>query len=140
MSLLAVQCSLLARLNVATYFTLIYGDDSSVPVPAIFMFVPGMPVVANRNTYPSLKLVNGSTYRALDVVLDKAYPGYRISGDTILYFGPPAGIVLAAESTKDFNFVGMPPGTIFLTPLSSKMECVKKRPEQRHDVTRRGLP
>jgi hypothetical protein len=25
-----------------------YGDDSSVPVPAIFMFVPGMPVAINR--------------------------------------------------------------------------------------------
>jgi hypothetical protein len=61
-----------------------YGDDSSVPVPAIFMFVPGMPVVANRNTYPGLKLVNGPTYRALNVVLDKAYPGYRILGDTTL--------------------------------------------------------
>jgi hypothetical protein len=39
-----------------------YGDDSSVPVPAIFMFVPGMPVVVNRNTYQGLKLVNGSNY------------------------------------------------------------------------------
>lgn len=26
------------------------GDDSAIPVPAIFMFVPGMPVVVNRNT------------------------------------------------------------------------------------------
>jgi len=117
-----------------------YGDDSSIPVPAIFMFVLGMPVVANRNTYPGLKLVNGSTYKALDIVLDKAYPGHRISSDTILHFGPPAGIILAAESTKDFNFVGMPSGTLLLTPLSSKIECVRKRPWQRHDVTRRGLP
>jgi hypothetical protein len=117
-----------------------YGDDSGMPVPAIFMFVPGIPVVVNRNTYPGLKLVNGSTYRALNVVLDKAYPGHRISGDTTLHFGPPAGIVLAAESTKDFDFVGMPPGTILLTPLSSKIECARRRPWQRHDVTRRGLP
>lgn len=64
-----------------------YGDDSSVPVPAIFMFVPGMPVVVDRNTYPGLKLVNGLTYRALDVVLDKAYPGHRVPGDTTLYLG-----------------------------------------------------
>jgi hypothetical protein len=27
------------------------GDDSSIPVPAFFMFVPGMPVVVNRNTH-----------------------------------------------------------------------------------------
>jgi len=117
-----------------------YGDDSSVPVPAIFMFVPGMPVVVNRNSYQGLKLVNGANYEALDVILDKAHPGHRISADTILHFGPPAGILLAAETTKDFNFVGMPPGTILLTPLSSKLECVKRRPWQRHDVTRRGLP
>jgi hypothetical protein len=117
-----------------------YGDDSSVPVPAIFMFVPGMPVVVNRNSYQGLKLVNGANYNALEVILDKAYPGHRVSADVIVHFGPPAGILLAAETTKDFNFVGMPPGTILLTPLSSKLDCVKRRPWQRHDVTRRGLP
>jgi PIF1-like helicase len=117
-----------------------YGDDSSVPVPAIFMFVPGMPVVVNRNTHQGLKLVNGSDYKALNVIIDDAYPGHRISADTILHFGPPAGIILAAESTRHFNFVGMPPGTILLTPLSSKMECVRRRPWQRNEVTRRGLP
>jgi hypothetical protein len=117
-----------------------YGDDSSVPVPAIFMFVPGMPVVVNRNTYQGLKVVNGSNYEALEVIIDEAYPGHRISPDTILHFGPPAGIILAAESTRDFNFVGMPTGTILLTPLTSKIECMRKRPWQQHDVTRRGLP
>ena len=117
-----------------------YGDDSSVPVPAIFMFVPGMPVVVNWNTYQGLKLVNGSDYKALDVIIDEAYPGHRISADTILHFGPPAGIILAADSTKDFDFVGMPPGTILLTPLSSKIECARRRAWQEHDVTRRGLP
>jgi hypothetical protein len=117
-----------------------YGDDSSVPVPAIFMFVPGMPVVVNRNTHQGLKLVNRSDYKALNVIIGKAYPGHRISPDILLHFGPPAGIILAAESTRDFNFVGMPPGTILLTPLSSKIECVRRRPWQQHDVTRRGLP
>ncbi|PVH90136.1 hypothetical protein DM02DRAFT_548380, partial [Periconia macrospinosa] len=73
------------------------------------------------------------------VIIDEAYPGHRISADTILHFGPPAGILLAADSTKDFNFVGMPPGTILLTPLSSKVECARRRPWQEHDVTRRGL-
>ncbi|KAF2195055.1 hypothetical protein K469DRAFT_733814 [Zopfia rhizophila CBS 207.26] len=103
------------------------------------MFIPGIPVVINRNTYLGLKLVNGSTYRALNVILNKAYPGHCISGNTTLHFGPPAGIVLAAESTKDFDFVGMPPGTILLTLMSSKIECVR-RPWQRHDITRKGLP
>jgi hypothetical protein len=116
------------------------GDDSSIPVPAIFMFVPGMPVVVNQNTHQGLKLVNGASYTALDVILDKAYPGHRINADTILHFGPPAGMLLAAETTKDFGFVGMPPGTILLTPISTKIECQRKRPWQRNDVSRKGLP
>ena len=117
-----------------------YGDDSSVPIPAVFMFVPGMPIVVNRNTYQGLKLVNGSSYTALEVIIDKEYPGHRVSADTILHFGPPAGIILAAESTKGFKFVCMPPGTVLLAPLSSKIECARRRPWQQHDVTRRGLP
>jgi hypothetical protein len=34
-----------------------YGDDSKIPVPAIFMFVPGMPIVVNQNTRQALKVV-----------------------------------------------------------------------------------
>ena len=45
-----------------------------------------------------------------------------------------------AESTKDLNFVGIPPRTILLAPLSSKIECARRRPWQQHDVTRKGLP
>ncbi|PVH90161.1 hypothetical protein DM02DRAFT_507383, partial [Periconia macrospinosa] len=30
--------------------------------------------------------------------------------------------------------------TILLTPLSSKIECARRRPWQRYNVTRRGLP
>ncbi len=116
------------------------GDDSSIPVPAIFMFVPGMPVVVNYNTHQGLKLVNGASYTALEVIIDKAYPGRRISPDTILHFGPPAGIVLAAETTEQLHFVGMPPGTILLTPMTVKIECRRKRPWQLGDVTRKGLP
>jgi hypothetical protein len=63
---------------------------------------------------PRFKAGERANYKALDIVLDKLYPGYRISASTILHFGPPAGILLAAETTKDFSFVGMPPGTILL--------------------------
>ena len=31
------------------------GDDSNIAVPAVLMFVPGMPIVVNRNTYQGLK-------------------------------------------------------------------------------------
>jgi hypothetical protein len=104
------------------------------------MFVPGISVVVNRNTYQGLKMTNGASYKTLDLILDKAYLGHRINADTILHFGPPAGILLAAESTRDFHFVGMPPGAILLTPISTRIECQRKRPWQQTDVTRKGLP
>jgi hypothetical protein len=99
-----------------------------------------MPVVVNQNTHQGLKLVNGASYTALEVILDQKYPGHRISADTILHFGPPAGILLASETTVGFRFVGMPAGTILLTPVSSRIECARKRPWQQNDVTRKGLP
>jgi hypothetical protein len=116
------------------------GDDSAIPVPAVFMFVAGMPVVVNHNTHMGLKLVNGASYTALEVILDKAYAGYRISADMTVHFGPPAGIVLESETTRDFHFVGMPQGTILLAPMSIRIQCQRKRPWQQNDVSRKGLP
>ncbi|KAF2194804.1 hypothetical protein K469DRAFT_725974 [Zopfia rhizophila CBS 207.26] len=93
----------------------ILSNNSSILVPAIFMFIT------------DLKLVNGAYYKALNIVLNQAYLGHRISANTVLHFGPPAGIILTAESIKDFNFISMPPGTILLTPLSLKIECVRRQ-------------
>ncbi|TWU70704.1 hypothetical protein ED733_001417 [Metarhizium rileyi] len=116
------------------------GDDSAIPVPAVFMFVPEMPVVVNCNTLQRLKLVNGASYTAVEVILDKSYPGHRISSSLTIHFGPPAGTWLESETTKDFHFVGMPPGTILLTPMSVKIQYQRKRPWQQNDVRRKGLP
>jgi hypothetical protein len=99
-----------------------------------------MPVVVNQNTHQGLKLVNGASYMAVDVILDQSYPGFQVSPDIILHFGPPAGILLASETTKALHFVGMPPETILLTPMSAKIERHRKRPWQQHAVFRRGLP
>ncbi|XP_044714548.1 PIF1-like helicase domain-containing protein [Hirsutella rhossiliensis] len=44
------------------------GDDSAIPVPAVFMFVAGMPIVVNHNTHQGLKLVNGASYSAVEVI------------------------------------------------------------------------
>jgi hypothetical protein len=100
-----------------------HGDDSGIPVPAVFMFVPGMPVVVNRNTYQGLKVVNGARFTALDIILDKAYPGHHVGANIIIHFGPPAAILLVGETTKDLRFVDMPPGTILLQPISTKIVC-----------------
>ncbi|XP_044718847.1 PIF1-like helicase domain-containing protein [Hirsutella rhossiliensis] len=116
------------------------GDDSAIPVPAVFMFVAGMPVVVNHNTHQGLKVVNGASYSAVEVIIDKAYPGHRISADMTIHFGPPAGIILESATTRDLHFVGMPTGTILLTPMSVRIYRQRKRPWQRSDVSRKGLP
>jgi hypothetical protein len=101
-----------------------------------------MSVVVDQNTNQGLKLVNGAGYTALDFVLDKTYPGHRVNAETIpiLHFGPPAGILLESDTTRNLHFVGMPPGTILLTPVSIKIECRRKQPWQQRDVVRWGLP
>ncbi|KAM4055547.1 AAA domain-containing protein [Hirsutella rhossiliensis] len=66
--------------------------------------------------------------------------GHRVSAELTVHFGPPAGIVLASETTRDLHFVGMPSGTILLTPITVKITAQRKRPWQRNDVGRRGLP
>ncbi|KAM4064178.1 PIF1-like helicase [Hirsutella rhossiliensis] len=86
------------------------GDDSATPVPAVFLFVPGMPVVVNQNTHQGLKLVNGAGYTAVDVIPDRAFPGHRVSAELIMHFGPPAGIVLASETTRTSTSSGCLPG------------------------------
>jgi hypothetical protein len=99
-----------------------------------------MPIVVNQNTHQGLKLVNGASYTGVDVILDRAHPGHYVSANTILHFGPPASILLASASTRDLHFVGMPPGTLVLTPISTPILCQKKRAWQQTDVIRRGLP
>ena len=68
---------------------------------------------------PGLKLMNSASYPALDVNFDKAHFGHRAKYP---YHPPlrPAGILLACDTTRDLHFVGMPPGIILLTPVSTK--------------------
>lgn len=96
--------------------------DSAIPMPSVFMFEPGTHVVVNQNVHRGIKLVNGASYTALDVIPDKAHPGHRVGADTILHFGPPVGIPPTSETTRDLNFVGMTPSTIFPTPISTRIE------------------
>ncbi|KAM4061095.1 hypothetical protein HRG_010020 [Hirsutella rhossiliensis] len=48
-----------------------YDDDSATPVPAVLVFVPGMPVVINQNTHQGLKPVNGARYTVVDAKMVK---------------------------------------------------------------------
>lgn len=94
------------------------GDDSTIPVPAVFMFVPGIPVVVNHNTYQSLRATNG--------------------GDSGLGV-PETSDLIGVGATKEFHLVGMPAGAILLTPISINIQCQRKRPWQQNDVSRKGL-
>lgn len=68
------------------------GDDSEIPVPAVFMFVPEMLVVANQNTHP----------------------GHRLDGRTTVHFGPPAAILLSSDTTKELCDFHCKPDTVGL--------------------------
>ena len=54
-------------------------DNSAIPIPVIFMFVSGIPVIVNENTHQGLELVNDASYTAPDIILNKVQPGYHIS-------------------------------------------------------------
>ncbi|SRR6266566_9977690 len=94
-------------------------DDNAIPISTVFIFVPNIPIVINQNIHQGLKLVNGANYTTVDIVFNRIYPSYRINADTILYFGPPADILLTLETTKDLYFVGISPDTILLTLINT---------------------
>ena len=45
-----------------------FGDDSQLPIPAIFPYVEGMPVIANQDKYLGLKVANGADFTAVGIV------------------------------------------------------------------------
>ncbi|KAM4065525.1 hypothetical protein HRG_012876 [Hirsutella rhossiliensis] len=45
--------------------------NNATPVPAVLVFVPGMPVVINQNTHQGLKPVNGARYTVVDAKVVK---------------------------------------------------------------------
>lgn len=114
------------------------GDDSTIPVPAIFMFVPGMPVVAKENTDQGLKLVNGANYTAQHIILDKVRPTdrrrYRAP------FWPADGILLRPKTMKLPLHWYDTPSTVLLTPTSVEIEYQRKLQWQQVDISSRGLP
>jgi len=67
--------------------------------------------------------VNGAGYTGLEVILDRVYLGYWVDDDVILHFGLLAGILLALETMSGIYFAGLPPSTILLMPVSTKIEC-----------------
>ena len=67
------------------------GERGTWPYPAsgrllrsrYFIFVLGMPIIVNQNTPPGPG-TSGAIYKAMDIILDKAYPGNWINVNAIL--------------------------------------------------------
>jgi len=71
-----------------------YGDDSQFPTPGLFFYAHGMPVVVTRNQLPGLKLVNGASFRAVDIIPDLASGAIALASDVALHLGPPAELCI----------------------------------------------
>jgi hypothetical protein len=96
-----------------------YGDDSKVHIPGIFPFALGIPVVITKNTLIGLKVVNGAEFTAVDVIPNPAFPGYHLSDDITIHFGPPIALILQSEETRHLTIPGIPEGTILLKEIGA---------------------
>jgi hypothetical protein len=114
------------------------GVDSSIPVPVGLYSSTRRPSCEPHHP-PRPKLVNGASYTALVVILVKAHLSHRINANTILRFGPSAGILLEAQTATNFHVTSIPSGTILPAPISIKIECQRPTWQQR-DISRRRLP
>ena len=119
------------------------GDSSETPVPGMFFFAEGMPVVLNRTVWPGLKAVNGAVYTAHQAIIDPKYPGRNIGGNVWLHLGPPAGLLVSSESTREYEITGLPRGMLLLQPRSAKISMTKFRRGlsslYRNSLSRRGF-
>src|SRR5437870_5204673 len=80
-----------------------------------------MPVVVTRNQLTGLKLVNGATFRALNIFPDLASGTIALASDVTLHLGPPAAVLLQSDEIGDLAIPGLPKGTIL---IKSKMVAI----------------
>ncbi|KAM5344579.1 hypothetical protein ACJ41O_013114 [Fusarium nematophilum] len=129
----------LSQLEVAQ--TIEQGDNSSCKIPGVFFYARGMPVIVNKNTYTGLRVVNGAEFTAVDVIPDPKFPGYYLADNVTIHFGPPLGILLESQDTKDLAIPALPTGTVLIRPITHTLD-----PTNSHyrflsgKCTRRGLP
>lgn len=91
-----------------------YGDDSQLLTPGLFFYAQGMPVVVSRNQLLGLKLVNGASFRAVDIFPDLASGTIALTNDVTLHLGPPAAVLLQSDDIADLTIPGLPKGTILV--------------------------
>ncbi|KAF6794973.1 DNA repair and recombination protein [Colletotrichum musicola] len=80
------------------------GDGSKLPIPAIFPYVEGMPVVVNENVYMGLRVVNGAEFTAVGIAEPPGREEIHVSESISIVTGPPNGILLRSNATKHLNY------------------------------------
>jgi len=91
-----------------------HGDDSQLPTPGLFFYTQGIPVVATRNQLTGLKLVNGASFAAVDIIPDFASRTIALASDVTLHLAPPAAVLLQSDDIADLAIPGLPNGTILI--------------------------
>ena len=76
-----------------------YGDDSQLPTPGLFFYAQGMPVVVTRNQFVGLKVVNGSPFKAVDILPDLSAGTIALASDVTLHVGPPVAVLLESDDS-----------------------------------------
>ncbi|KAG7408961.1 ATP-dependent DNA helicase PIF1 [Fusarium oxysporum f. sp. raphani] len=121
--------------------TIEQGDSSNCKIPGIFFYAQGMPVVVNKNTYTGLRVVNGAEFTAVDFIPDPKFPGPYLADDVTIHFGPPLGILLESQETKDLTIPTLPAGTLLIRPITHVLDPANSYYKfLSGKCTRRGLP
>lgn len=113
-------------------------DNSEVKVPSFYIHVEGAPVMTTMNTHQGLGLVNGGEFKSIAVIPDRRYPGHAVSDKITVHFGPPAALLVSSPSTLSHQIEGLPPGVLFITPVTAVLPQKAGYPVRR--CTRIGLP
>jgi hypothetical protein len=126
------------------------GDAGPLPIPSIFPYVEGMPVIVNQNKYLGLKVANGSEFTAVGIVPDPNVQEHVVDEGLSIFFGPPCGILLQSQELRGVRVHHLPPDTIMLGTESVPLLKDKhgkhifpglyRRPGFQMGVSRRGLP
>jgi hypothetical protein len=88
------------------------GDAGPLPIPSIFPYVDGMPVIVNQNKYLGPKVANGSEFTAVGIVPDPNVQEHVVGEGLSIFFGPPCGILLQYQELRGVRVPYLPPDTI----------------------------
>jgi hypothetical protein len=91
-----------------------YGDDSQLPTPGLFFYAQGTPVVATRNQFVGLKVVNGAPFRAVDISPNVATGTIALASDVTLHLRPPVAVLLQSDDSAGLAIPYLPNGTILI--------------------------